>query len=58
MKSNNFVQNNEQHNAALRRRSHEKTQKKTLDICGNHLLLNEMEEKKRCRWVILGQKMT
>jgi len=26
-----------EHNAALRRRNHEKTQKKKLDICENHL---------------------
>jgi len=36
-KSNNVAQDDEQHNAALRRRNHEKIQKKKLDICENHL---------------------
>jgi hypothetical protein len=56
-KSNNAAQDDEQHKVALRRRNHEKTQKKTLDICENHLLRLK-ERGKRCRGVILGQKLT
>jgi len=55
MKSNNFAKDDEQHNAALKRRNHEKTQKK-LDICDNHLFRLK-ENVKRFRGVILGQKM-
>ena len=47
-KSNNTAQHDEQHNAALRRRNHEKTQKKTLDMSGNHLFkLKEGEKMQR-----------
>ena len=57
-KPNNAAQDDEQHKVALRRRNHEKTQKKTLDICENHLFRSKEREKKRCRGVILGQKIT
>jgi len=51
----NVALDDEQHNVALRRRNHKKTQKKKLDICENHLF--RLKEKgKRCRGVILSQK--
>ena len=50
-KSNNAAQDDEQHKVALRRRNHEKTQKKTLDICENHLFRSkEMEKKDADGW--------
>jgi len=52
-KSNNTAQ----YNDALRRRNHEKIQKKTLDISGDHIFRLK-EGGKRCRWVTLGEKMT
>jgi len=54
----NAAQDDEQHNAALRRRNHKKTQNEKLDICENHLFKLEKRGKKRCRGVMLGQKMT
>jgi len=44
-KSNNAAPNDKQHNAALRRRNHEQTQKKKLDICVNHLFRSKEREK-------------
>jgi len=46
MKSNNSAQDDEQHNIALRRRNHKKTQKKTLDLCRNHLFRSKEQKKK------------
>jgi len=45
-KANNVAQDDEQHNIALRRWNHEKTQKKKFDICENHLLRSKEREKK------------
>jgi len=53
----NAAQDDEQHNAALRRRNHKKHNEK-LDRCENHLCRLKEKGKKRCREVILGQKMT
>jgi hypothetical protein len=53
-KSNSAVQNDEQRNAALRRRKYEKTQIKKLNLCKNQLFMLK-RRKKRCRGVILGQ---
>jgi len=36
----------------------QKTQKEKLDICENHLFKLKENGKKRCRGVILSQKMT
>jgi len=49
------TQDDRQHNAALRRWNHEKTQKKKFDISGNPLFILK-EKKKRCICVILGKK--
>jgi len=50
-KSNNAAQHDEQHNATLRRRNHDKkTPKKKLDICGNHLFRLKEREKKDAAW--------
>jgi len=52
----NVAQDDKQHNTALRRQHHKKTQKKKLDICENHLFrLKEKGKKreKRCQRVIL-----
>ena len=56
-KSNNAAQDDEQHNVALRRRNHEKTQKKNL-MYVEITYLDWKKGEKRCREVILGQKLT
>jgi len=49
-KSNNVAQDDKQHNVALRQRNNEKTRKKKLNVCENHLFkLKKME--KKCRGV-------
>jgi len=52
----NAAQDDEQHNAALRRRNHKKHKRK--NGCENHLFRLKEKGKKRCRRMILGQKMT
>jgi len=42
----NVAQDDEQHNTALRRRNHKKTQKRKLDICENHLFRSKEKGKK------------
>jgi len=58
VKFNNAAQDNKQHNIALRRRNHEKTQKKKLDVCKNHLFRLKEMRKKDAMEVIIGQKLT
>jgi len=54
----NATQDNKQHNAALNRRNHKEKHTEKLDMRENHLFKLKEKGKKRCRWVILGQKMT
>ena len=49
-KSNNAAQDDEQLNTAIIRRNHEKTQKKKLDICKNHLINLKQRKKNANEW--------
>jgi len=57
LESNNVAQDDKQHNITLRRRNHEKNTRKIL-ICVKITYLDRNKGGKRCRWVILDQKMT
>jgi len=53
----NAAQDDEQHNAALRRQNHtQKKQKEKLDMCENHLFRSKEKGEKDVEGVILGQK--